>query len=213
MSVPFPQTDLVYCLCDRYAKSGVAIEDGDADLDFSDLSFEVTRRERLAQKFHTMHFCFDAASAVVSAPASPKGTTQISLSIDRIVTGNCSGARRLLGLFILARWDHCMRISCGNRFVAFARVICSACGDTADVLINRDLVQKFWQHGSIPDVAAGDLDGPYLQRFFVDAYVYLTPEAALGTTMLAGVPLAFTCLCLQLSRWIHTVNPFNRFVQ
>jgi hypothetical protein len=85
-----------------------------------------------------------------------------------------------------------MRISCGNRLVAFVRVICSICGDTANVLVSRDLVQKLWQHGSIPDVAADDLDGPYFQRFFVDAYVYLTPEAAFGITMLAGIPLAFT---------------------
>ena len=36
------------------------------------------------------------------------------------------------------------------------------------------------------------MDGPYFQRFFVDAYVYLTPDAAFGSTMLAGIPLAFT---------------------
>jgi hypothetical protein len=49
VSFPFPQTDLAYCLCDRYAKSGVAVEDCDADLDFRDLPFEVPRHERLAQ--------------------------------------------------------------------------------------------------------------------------------------------------------------------
>jgi hypothetical protein len=49
VSFPFPQTDLAYCLCDRYAKSGVAVEDGDADLDFRDLPFEVPRHERLTQ--------------------------------------------------------------------------------------------------------------------------------------------------------------------
>jgi hypothetical protein len=49
LSSPFPQTGLAYRLCDRYAKSGVAIEDGDADLDFCDLSFEVPRHKRLAQ--------------------------------------------------------------------------------------------------------------------------------------------------------------------
>jgi len=36
------------------------------------------------------------------------------------------------------------------------------------------------------------MDGPYFQRFFVDAYVYLTPDAAFGSTMLAGIPFAFT---------------------
>ncbi len=64
----------------------------------------------------------------------------------------------------------------------------------------------------------GDLDGPYFQRFFVDAYVYLTPTSRDHAAhnpggqwmrrlepptarqhmftcvrgMLAGVPLAFT---------------------
>jgi hypothetical protein len=36
------------------------------------------------------------------------------------------------------------------------------------------------------------MDGPYFQRFFVDTYVYLTPDAAFGAAMFAGVPLAFT---------------------
>ena len=66
------------------------------------------------------------------------------------------------------------------------------CGDTAYVLISRDLVQKFWQHGSISDVAAGDFDGPYFQGFFIDAYVNLTPDAAFGAPVLSGVPFAFT---------------------
>ena len=60
---------------------------------------------------------------------------QISLCIDRIVTRNCSVTRRLPGLGILAR---------RNRLMAFASVICPVCGDTADVLIGWDLVQKFW---------------------------------------------------------------------
>lgn len=45
----FTQPDLPYGLCDRYAKSGVAVEDGDADLDFRDLPLEIPRHERLAQ--------------------------------------------------------------------------------------------------------------------------------------------------------------------
>jgi hypothetical protein len=49
VSFPFPQTDLAYCLCDRYAMSGVVVEDGDADLDFRDLPFKVPHHERLTQ--------------------------------------------------------------------------------------------------------------------------------------------------------------------
>ena len=85
-----------------------------------------------------------------------------------------------------------MGISRRNRLMVFASVICSVCGDTADVLIGWDLVQKFWQHGCVTDVAASDFDGPYFQWFFVDAHVYLTPDTAFGASVLACIPLAFT---------------------
>ena len=98
-----------------------------------------------------MHLRFDAASAVVSAPTSPQGAAQILLRTDRFVSGNRSGARRLAGLGILARRDHGTGTSGGNRLVAFTRVICPISCDSADVLIGRDLVQKFWQHGSITE--------------------------------------------------------------
>ena len=48
-SSPLPQTDLAYGLGYRYAKSRVAVEDGDADLNFRDLPFEVPRHERLVE--------------------------------------------------------------------------------------------------------------------------------------------------------------------
>ncbi len=89
--------------------------------------------------------CFDATSAVVSAPTSPDGAAQISLRIDRIVTGNRSVARRFPGLCILTRRDHRMGISRRNRLVAFTGVIRPVCGDTADVLIGWDLVVA-WEH-------------------------------------------------------------------
>ena len=85
-----------------------------------------------------------------------------------------------------------MGISGGNRLVAFTGVIRPVGGDAADILIWRDLVQKFGQHRSITDVAAGDLDCANLQRFLVDAYVYLAPCAASGAAMFARIPLAFT---------------------
>ncbi|MDB4053754.1 hypothetical protein N9499_07490 [Octadecabacter sp.] len=45
---PLPQTDLGYGLSDRYAKRSIAIERGDTDLDFRNLSVEVPCHERLA---------------------------------------------------------------------------------------------------------------------------------------------------------------------
>ena len=82
-----------------------------------------------------MHFGIDAASTVVSAPASPQGAAQISLRIDRIVTSNFSGARWFLGLRILAWRDHCMGVSGGNRLVAFTGVVRPIRSNATDVLI------------------------------------------------------------------------------
>ena len=85
-----------------------------------------------------------------------------------------------------------MGVSGGNRLVAFARVIRPVCGEAADVLIRRDLVQEFGQHGSITNVAAGDFDRPHFKRYLIDTNVYLTSNAAFGATVLACFPLAFT---------------------
>ena len=40
-------------------------------------------------------------------------------------------------------------------------------------------------------MAPGDLDSADLQRFLVDPEMDLAPDAPFGSTMLAGVPLAF----------------------
>ena len=98
-----------------------------------------------------MHLRFDAASAVLSTPTLPQGAAQILLQTDRLVLGNRSGARQLTGLGILARSGHGIGTSGGNRLEAFTRVICPISCDVADVLIVRDLVPKFWQHGSISE--------------------------------------------------------------
>mgnify|MGYP000986636742 CR=1 FL=1 len=54
------------------------VQDGDADLEFGDLSVEVPCHEPLAQQLDTMHFCLDAASAVVSTPSSPERAAEVS---------------------------------------------------------------------------------------------------------------------------------------
>lgn len=87
-----------------------------------------------------MRLRFDAASAVTSTPVSPQSAPQVSLRTDRGVSGNSFGARRLPGLGILARRDHCIGVSGGNRLVAFTGVISTFGGDTADVLIGWDLI-------------------------------------------------------------------------
>ena len=143
-----------------------------------------------------MHLGFNAASAVVSAPVSPHSAAQISLCADRVVPGNSSGARRFPGFGVFAWWNHRVGVSGSNGFVAFARVVCSVCGDTTDVMVGRNLVQEIGQDGRITDVAACDFDRPYLQRFLVNSDVNLAPDTSLGAAMLTGIPLTFA-LCFD----------------
>ena len=75
--------------------------------------------------------------------------------------------------------------------MAFSGVVGAICCDTGNVLIGGDLGQQFGQHGGIPDVAAGDLDRPDLQRLFVDPEMDLAPDAAFCPAVLARVPLTF----------------------
>jgi hypothetical protein len=75
--VPLSPDGLIPRLCDGYAERGVAVQDGDADLELGDLSVEVPCHEPLAQQFHTMHLRLDAASAVVSAPSSPERAAEV----------------------------------------------------------------------------------------------------------------------------------------
>ena len=167
-----------------------------------------------------MHLRFDAASAEVSAPASPQGAAQISLGIDRVVAGNSAGAGWFPGLCILARRDHCMGISRRNRLVAFTGVIGSVCGDTANVLTERDLVQNCGQHWRITDVAAGDpaCHLAVASRPSPDQTRSTTTPAAANchcklTSSWSCTSWRSNCSCIQLSPWFHTVNPFSRFVQ
>ena len=44
--------------------------------------------------------------------------------------------------------------------------------------------------GASPMLLTRDLGGTDLQRLFIDPNMYLAPQAAFGTAVLAGVPLA-----------------------
>jgi len=52
---PLHRTDLAYGLCLGGSKRSEAVENRGADLEFRDLSIEVTRGEALAEQFHTIH--------------------------------------------------------------------------------------------------------------------------------------------------------------
>ncbi|MFT4961768.1 MAG: hypothetical protein ACI92Z_002862 [Paracoccaceae bacterium] len=151
MFLPFPQTYLAYRLSDGYTKSSVAVQ-------------------RCGLGFPRPAFRSPSPSAicrVVSYKASTdrQGYAQHDPERFRFDAASAESSRGHLG-----------RQS--------PRGICAChrpvCGDTADDLIGRDLVQTFRQYGSIPNIASGDFYGPNLQRFLIDANMYLTPDAAFG---------------------------------
>ena len=84
-----------------------------------------------------------------------------------------------------------MGATIGDRIMAFSGVVGAVGGDTADLLLRRDLTEKIGQHRRIADMAPGDLHSADLQCFFVDPDVDLAPDPPFGTAMLASVPLAF----------------------
>jgi len=126
--VPLSRRDLSYGLCDGYAKSGVAVQDGDTDLDFCDLPVEVSRHQGLAEKLDAVHLGLDTASAVVSAPPSPQCLAKIAGCTHHLVSGDGPGARGLPRFGVFARRYDGVGMSSCNRVMAFARVIGPICG-------------------------------------------------------------------------------------
>ena len=71
LDFPLPQTDLACSHCSGNARSSEAIQDRCADPDHRNLPIKVARDKTLTTSFHTMHLCFDAASALVPGQVSP----------------------------------------------------------------------------------------------------------------------------------------------
>ncbi len=197
-------------LCDRYAERSVAVQHGGADLEFCDLTIEVAYHEALPQQLNAMHLRLSAASAVISAPFSPDGATEVFRGAQGPVAGDRARGQRFPRLGVLAWRNDGMGASVGDGVVALARVVGAVRGDCAEVHINGELVKELGQHGRVADAAPGDLNGSDLQRLFVDTDVDLAPQTAFIATMLAGVPLAFTSALipvLSISRFSGPCEP------
>ncbi|SEB07742.1 hypothetical protein SAMN05444370_1575 [Rubrimonas cliftonensis] len=52
---PFPRTDSSYGFGDGYAEGGEAVQHGDPDVEFRDLTVEVPRHEPLTEELDAMH--------------------------------------------------------------------------------------------------------------------------------------------------------------
>ena len=74
--------------------------------------------------------------------------------------------------------------------VTGAGIIGSICGDDAEGLVVRDLIQQVGPHGRIADPTAGDLDGKDFQGIHSDPEVNLAPVPWPGRPMFYGQPLS-----------------------
>lgn len=75
--------------------------------------------------------------------------------------------------------------------VALAGVEGSIGRDAGNLLIGRELVEQFRQHGRVAHVAGRELRRPDLQGLLVNSDVDLAPDTPFRAAMLARVPLAF----------------------
>lgn len=64
--------------------------------------------------------------------------------------------------------------------------------DAADDLVFGYLIQKSGQNRRITDFVPGNLHSPDFHRSFINPDMELAPDPAFRTTMLAGVPFAFS---------------------
>jgi hypothetical protein len=85
--LPFFQTHLSYTLYDGYAERGVAVQDGGADLKFSNLAIEIACLETLTQQLHVMHIRIGAASTPIADLFSPDGAAKIFRCALSLVPG------------------------------------------------------------------------------------------------------------------------------
>lgn len=67
----------------------------------------------------------------------------------------------------------------GDGIVAFAGVVGAISGDAGDLLIKRDLVEQFAQHGRVADVAGREPRRPDFQRLLINSDVDLAAAAVL----------------------------------
>lgn len=138
-----------------------------------------------------MHLGFSAASAVVTAPSSPDGSTYTLRCPQDFVARDSPGGVRFPRFGVLAGRDDRGGPTGGDGVVTPAGVEGTIGSDAGDLLFGWDLIEQFGQHRRIPDVACSELGGADFQRFLVNSDVDLAPDAASGAPVLARVPFPF----------------------
>ena len=98
---------------------------------------------------------------------------------------------RLPWFGVLARRDDGDRATLGDGLVALAGVEGTISGDAGDLLLGRDVVEQFRQHGRVAHIAGGEFSSLNLQRLLVNSDMDLAPDPPFRAAMLARIPLPF----------------------
>ena len=97
---PFPGGSS-YGFRDWDCERGEAVQDGVANLELGDLTMEVACGQPLAQQFHAVHLCLGPASAAISAPSSPDGSTDTLRCVQDFVSRDHPAVSGFHGLAFL----------------------------------------------------------------------------------------------------------------
>lgn len=116
-------------MCDGDTKGGEAVQDCDADLDFGSLAIKVASHGLLTEQLHTVHLCLDAASAMVSAPSLPDGSSQSLDGAQSLIP--CFGAWAVLlpSLGVLPGRDDSVRPTVRDGIAVATSVVGTVVGD------------------------------------------------------------------------------------
>ena len=145
-----------------------------------------------AQALEAVHLGLHQTTPVVVTPDFPQAPLKALASEYCLVSVVSARAASFPKTGVLARWNHSLRTSLGNRIKAPPRVIRTVRTDTGDRLVVWDLCQQLGQHGGVSNGVAGDFDGAYFQRLRIDPEVHFAPCAAVLGPVLLALAFAFT---------------------
>ena len=192
--LPQPQTQLCHGTHGHRARAPElreTVEQSHTHMQLHHLPLKRARHHPLAQAFEAVHLGLHQTSAVIAAPLFPDAAPQSVTGSQRFVARMRSHQGRLPRLGVLARGDHRLRISLGNRRMARLGVVGTVPTDAGNRLIGWYLLQQLEQHGRIAHAVVGHLDGPDLQRVGINTQVHLAPLAPVLGTVLLAFPFAF----------------------
>jgi hypothetical protein len=145
-----------------------AVEDCSTDFELGCLTIKGCCHDALTKQLEAVHFRFDQAAAMITAPFLPDGASKPFDRTQRFIAG--SRARAIFLPWSSVAADHNDRMSTARSYrgMALFGVVRAVPTNTADLLILRDLRQQIGEDRRIPNRIAGDFNSPDIKRLCVD---------------------------------------------